>query len=150
MEEIIECIEDIKDKINSQDYINLYNHLSKLKLTPKRSDLIRHRVLFNLKTSFVVLTEDGEEEERELETSFSEYIYLDKTINFTAGQDTEIEYLLIEEGINPFRIISVDKHFKHNLKVIKLVSKLRSDTEVCGIEQIFFDGSILGVFPELL
>ena len=150
MEEIIECIEDIKDKINSQDYINLYNHLSKLKLTPQRSDLIRHRVLFNLKTSFVVLTEDGEEEERELETSFSEYIYLDKTINFIAGQDTEIEYLLIEEGINPFRIISVDKHFKHNLKVIKLVSKLRSDTEVCGIEQIFFDGSILGVFPELL
>ena len=126
MEEIIDCIEDIKDKINSQDYLNLYNHLSKLKLEPNRSDLIRHRVLFNLKTSFVVLKEDGDEEERDLETSISEYIYINKRLNFNGGEDMEIEYLLIEEGINPFRIISIDKHFLHNTKVIKLVSKIRS------------------------
>jgi hypothetical protein len=148
MEQIIECIEDIKDKINSQDYINLYNHLSKLKLEPKRSDLIKHKVLFNLKTSFVVLTEDGEEEEMDVETSVSENIYIEKRLNFTAGQDMDIEYLLIDEGINPFRIISVDKHFIHNTKVVKLVSKLRSNIEVCGIEQIVLDANILGVFPE--
>lgn len=147
MEEIIDCIEDIKDKINSQDYLNLYNHLSKLKLEPKRSDLIRHRVLFNIKTSFVVLKEDGDEEERDLETSISEYIYINKRLNFNGGEDMEIEYLLIEEGINPFRIISIDKHFLHNTKVIKLVSKIRSDIEVCGIEQIVLDTCILGVFP---
>ncbi len=150
MEDIVECIENIKDKINSQDYIDLYNHLSKLKLEPRRSDLIKHRVLFNLKTSFVVLKEDGEEEETEVETSVSEFIYINKTLNFNAGQDMEIEYLLIEEGINPFRIISVDKHFLHNTKVIKFVSNLRSDIEVCGIEQIVLDTCILGVFPELL
>ena len=147
MEQIIDCIEDIKDKINSQDYLNLYNHLSKLKLEPNRSDLIRHRVLFNLKTSFVVLKEDGDEEERDLETSISEYIYINKRLNFNGGEDMEIEYLLIEEGINPFRIISIDKHFLHNTKVIKLVSKIRSDIEVCGIEQIVLDTCILGVFP---
>jgi len=147
MEEIIDCIEDIKDKINSQDYLNLYNHLSKLKLEPKRSDLIRHRVLFNIKTSFVVLKEDGDEEERDVETSISEYIYINKRLNFNGGEDMEIEYLLIEEGINPFRIISIDKHFLHNTKVIKLVSKIRSDIEVCGIEQIVLDTCILGVFP---
>lgn len=144
MENVINCIEDIKEKINSQDYINLYNYISDL--PPPRAQSVPHKIYFNLKTSFVVLMEDGEEKEKQVETSITEDVVLKRRLFFTHGMDMEIEYLLIDEGINPYRIST--KFFKHQDKVVKKLLKIRSDSDVSSIEQFNNNLSIIGVYPQ--
>ena len=90
--------------------------------------------------------EDGEEKEKEIDTSIVEDVVLKRRLFFTHGMDMEIEYLLIDEGINPYRIST--KFFKHQDKVVKKLLKIRSDSDVSSIEQFNNNLSIIGVYPQ--
>ena len=57
-------------------------------------------------------------------TSFDEVVYLKNRIDYTFDFENEIEYVLIKNGVNPFRLIS-NKHF--NKHIDNVFKKYRSN-----------------------
>ena len=144
---IVGVLEDIKKKITDSQYKLFYDALTEIVKRDKPT--YKHQIYFVLKSTITLVMEDGDEVEKEIETSFDEVVYLKNRIDYTFDLENEIEYVLIKNGVNPFRLIS-NKHFnKHIDNVFKKYRSiiLKGTTEITDLDNTSFDVNIIRVNP---
>lgn len=149
---IVNLLEEIKGEINSRQYKDLYDALSNIALKQKCISY-KHFIYFSIETEFNILFENGDEKCKIISSEYRTTFESENKINYNMvpmnGFENEIEYILIQNGINPFKMLTISQFDKHLRKCFtKIVSKYTYDTEVLAIENLNTKIEIMRVKPE--
>ena len=123
---IVNLLEDIKGEINSSQYKDFYDALTAIAMA-KQNVSYKHQIYFSIESEFNILFENGDEKCKIISSEFRTTFNCDKRIEYSISLnnfDNEIEYILIQNGINPFKLLTISQYDKHLKKCFtKIIGK---------------------------